>query len=315
MLADELKPSIDRLKREYSPSNLVVIIATTTTGMNNVETASDHTLIDYHDDQEMSSCSSFLANYCGIDGASVAVSTACTSGAKVFGLAQQLIDGGWFDAAIVGASESLCRMTCQGFDSLESYSDGIARPFQSRRDGINIGEGAALFVLEKGASGIIMSGYGESSDAYHESAPDPSGKGAESAILAALASANCSAEDIDYINLHGTGTPLNDAMEAGVISRIFGQKTRVSTTKPAMEHTLGAAGAIEAAVLWLLLKDNDCSKLPVQSLLGDLDPDLPKLNFVATNNAGKVSLTRVLSTSFAFGGHNTALILQRTDAE
>ena len=310
-LMDEMCTSIEQFKSRYSSDRIGVIIATTTSGIHKVEDAPELSDIDYHLDQEMSSASAFVAHYCDINGPNICVSTACTSGAKVFGLAQQLINGGWCDAAIVGASESLCRMTCQGFDALESYAADRSKPFQADRDGINIGEGAALFLVEPGSSGIVLAGYGESSDAYHESAPDPEGKGAEAAIEMALLSAQCQPRDIDYINLHGTGTPLNDAMESGVMSRIFGYDVKMSTTKSAMGHTLGASGAIEAAVLWLLLNHNGPTKLPVQNLNGNYDVSLPRLNFVDANDNDPIEISRALSTSFAFGGHNTAVVLER----
>ena len=177
ILCDELVTSIGQLKSNHGSQNIAVIVATTTTGMQHVESAPSVVEINYSQDQEISSCSSFVADYCGVTGPNLTVSTACTSGAKIFGVAENLIQGGWCDAAIIAASETLCRMTCQGFDSLESYSQGISHPFEASRDGINIGEGAAMFVVEKGRQGIILSGYGESSDAYHESAPDPKGTG------------------------------------------------------------------------------------------------------------------------------------------
>ncbi len=312
-LADQMAEAVERLKSCYRSDRVAVLIGTTTTGIREVESQESVGKIDYHGHQELAAVSEDLANYCGFQGPNMVISTACTSGAKALGLARRLIDAGWCDAALAGGSESLNRLTCQGFDFLESYSMGYCRPFQPDRDGINIGEGAALFVVEKGNSGIALSGFSESSDAWHESAPDPNGTNAAEAIYSALADAGLDASELDYINLHGTGTRLNDAMEAGIVHRIFGTGTPASSTKAITGHTLGAAGAVEAAILWLLLNQPTPVQLPPHHGAENYDRTLPRINLVRAEDNSPRTINAALSTSFAFGGHNTALILTRFD--
>ncbi len=307
-------PAVQRLKTDYRADRVAVFIGTTSTGIDQVESQQSISTVDYHQHQELAAVAENLADYCGFRGPNMVISTACTSGSKALGLARSMIAAGWCDAAVAGGTESLNRLSCQGFDALESYAAGYCKPFQACRDGINIGEGAALFTVEKGATGgcgVALSGYAESSDAWHESAPEPTGIGAAAAIRAALADAGLSPADIDYINLHGTGTRLNDAMEARVIHQIFGPETPASSTKPVTGHTLGAAGAVEAAILWSLLMQPVPQPLPPHHGAKNCDPALPKINLIdAKNNPPR--LTRAaISTSFAFGGHNAVLLLSR----
>ncbi len=310
-LVDQMSNTMDLIRSNYDSSRIATIIGTTTSGIREVEAQDCIKNINYTEHQILSAVSENLAAYCGFKGPNLVVSTACTSGAKALGLGKQLLNSGWCDVVVVGASESLNRLTCQGFEALESYSSGLTRPFQGDRDGINIGEGAALFVLEKGESGIVFSGFGESSDAFHESAPDPEGVGAKNAIGIALQDANLDFKDIDYINLHGTGTRLNDEMEANVVNELFGSATPVSSTKTVMGHTLGAAGAIEAAILWYLLEKNEPVKLPPHHGAETYDSKLPKLNLVNVRDNERHQIKNALSTSFAFGGHNTAIVLSK----
>lgn len=310
-LAAQIMGSIERVKSTYRPNRVAVIVGTTTTGIREVEMAESVVHSNYHQHQELSFVAEDLANTCGLEGPNLVVSTACTSGAKALGLARNLIETGWCDAAIVGAGESLCRLTCQGFDALESYAKDYCRPFQFNRDGINIGEGGALFVMEKGSTGIALAGFAESSDAIHESAPDPNGVSAEVAIRSAMADAGVGRRAIDYINLHGTGTPLNDAMEAKVIRRIFGESVPASSTKQVTGHMLGAAGAVEAAVLWSLLNEDNSVPLPPHHGAENYDSKLPRINLVQTKHALCCRVDTALSTSFAFGGHNAALVLAK----
>lgn len=312
-LAGQMSDTVQRLKSCYRANRIAVLIGTTTTGIRETESMQSVAQVDYHNHQELAAVAEDLARYCGFRGPNMVISTACTSGAKALGLARQLIDAGWCDAALAGGSESLSRLTCQGFQSLESYSQGLCKPFQPDRDGINIGEGAALFAVEKGDRGIALSGFAESSDAWHESAPHPDGDCAAAAIYSALADANIVPSELDYINLHGTGTKLNDAMEAKVIHRIFGDKIPASSTKSVTGHTLGAGGAVEAAVLWLLLSQPCMVPLPPHHGAENYDPSLPRINLVKASDNPARTIRATLSISFAFGGHNTALILTRID--
>jgi 3-oxoacyl-[acyl-carrier-protein] synthase-1 len=219
---------------------------------------------------------------------------------------------GLCDAAIAGGSDSLCAFTLAGFKALESISETRCNPLSRNRNGINIGEGAALFLLSREPATVAMRGWGESSDGYHMSAPDPAGRGARLAIERALASAGIPAAQIDYVNLHGTGTLQNDAMESRVIHTLFGADVAVSSTKPFTGHALGAAGAIEAGLCWLAMQDqNPTGKLPPHLWDGVADPDLPVLNVVEPGQSLGRPLRWTMSNSFAFGGANATLVLGR----
>jgi len=318
-VAREMHRSIERLQNQYDRSRIAVVIGTTTTGIRELECARrGDGEIRFHDHQELAAPAEFIADHFDLRGPVIAVSTACTSGSRALGLARRLLAGGWCDAVIAGAGESVCRMVARGFESLELLSGGLSIPFQAGRDGINIGEAAALFVLEcavsNSATAIALSGYGESNDAYHDSAPHPAGVGAEKAIIAALSDADTPPAGIDYINLHGTGTPLNDAMEAKVIARVFGERVAASSTKAVTGHTLGASGALEAAVCVQLLRaaeSDDDVLLPPHHGHDRYDPALPEINLVMPGTRVNRPTNTALSTSYAFGGHNTALVLQR----
>ena len=190
-----------------------------------------------------------------------------------------------------------------GFAALESVSESRCNPLSRNRNGINIGEGAALFLMSHGPASIALCGWGESSDGYHMSAPDPVGAGARLAMERALARAGIAPAQVDYINLHGTATLQNDAMEARVVNELFGARAWVSSTKPFTGHALGAAGAIEAGLCWLAMQDdNGSGKLPPHLWDRQADPSLPALNVAEPGaNLGR-PLRWALSNSFAFGG-------------
>jgi 3-oxoacyl-[acyl-carrier-protein] synthase-1 len=243
-------------------------------------------------------------------------SSACSSSAKAMASAARLIKMGLCDAVVTGGVDSLCTFTVSGFASLESVSAALCNPMSINRRGINIGEGAALFLMTAdagAADAVALLGWVESSDGHHMSAPDPSGGGARLAITQALARAGLDAADIDYVNMHGTATPQNDAMESRVIEALFGRETPVSSTKPFTGHTLGAAAAVEAALCWLAMQDdNPLGRLPPHLWDGVADPALPALNLVRPGAALGRPLDWALSNSFAFGGSNAALLLGRT---
>jgi 3-oxoacyl-[acyl-carrier-protein] synthase-1 len=206
-------------------------------------------------------------------------------------------------------------MTVNGFRSLEAVSRGTCNPFSRNRDGVNIGEAAAAFLLTPDHATVNLRGVGESSDAHHMSAPDPEGHGAAAAISGALADAALSPADIAYINLHGTGTPLNDEMEGNVVHRLFGDQVPCGSTKGMTGHTLGAAGAFEAAVLWLTLHpDYNAGRLPPHVWDGVPDPKIQPINLVKAGARPSVApgQAAMLSNSFAFGGNNVAVILGRS---
>ena len=203
----------------------------------------------------MASPSEFIAQVYGLNSLRYTVSTACTSGARALISAARLLRAGLCDAVICGGADTLSPLTINGFASLEVLSDGIAKPFSANRNGINIGEAAAFFVMTRDADfdgEMQLLGYGASSDAYHMSSPRPDGLGAAQSFQAALDKASLKAEDIGWINLHGTGTQHNDSMESRAVAEVFGSHTLCTSTKPSTGHTLGAAGAIEAAFAWLM---------------------------------------------------------------
>ena len=233
---------------------------------------------------ELGTPADYLRRLLGTTGPAYVVSTACSSSAKAFASARRLIESGVVDAAVVGGVDGRCRFAMNGFHALGALSQGLCRPLAPDRDGINLGEGVALFTMERASSGIFFAGAGETSDAYHATAPDPEGRGAEAAMRAALADAGLAPSDIGYVNLHGTGTQANDAMEMKAVRRVFGEGfSAFESTKPLTGHCLGAAGAVEAAICWLKLRAGDVSGA-------------------------------ALSNSFAFGGSNASIVLAQEGA-
>ena len=264
--------------------------------------------------------STFISEKYGLTGPTLTFSTACSSSAGAIIKAAELIKAGICDAVIAGGIDIASNTVLMGFDSLEAVSSEVTNPFSANRHGITLGEAAAFFVvtadkLDEDSLSVELLGYGESADAYHMTSPDPSGEGAACAMEQALNRAKLKPSDIDYVNLHGTGTKFNDSMEAKAVDKIFGDyKVPVSTTKPMTGHTLGAAGALEAAICYCTILKNDCAneiKLPIQVWDGVQDAELPVLNIVGKDNkwenTGKVKIC--MSNSFAFGGANSCLIL------
>jgi 3-oxoacyl-[acyl-carrier-protein] synthase-1 len=259
----------------------------------------------------------FLREVSGARGPCYALSTACSTGAKALVSARGLLDLGVCDAVIAGAADSLCRLTASGFHSLQAVCEGITNPMSRNRDGLTLGEGAAFFLVTRDSGGIQLLGAGESSDAHHMSAPQPEGRGAESSMRAALLDARLPAEDIAYLNLHGTGTPHNDSMESAAIQRVFDTPTPSSSTKPLMGHTLGASGALEAAVCWLVLTHGDSQGLclPPHRYDGQPDPALPPLTLVGEGErCSPGSRPALMTNSFGFGGSNCTLVVGREAA-
>ncbi len=302
----------------YGRSRVAVVMGSSTSGVHRSEEAVAMLMqqgampANYHyTQQEMGTVTDFVASYLGLSGLAYTVSTACSSSAKVFASARNLMEANVCDAVIVGGADSLCKLTVNGFSALESVSDKLCNPFSRHRKGINIGEGAALFLMSRDEADIALLGVGESSDAYHISAPHPDGDGAEQAMLAALADANLAASKIDYVNLHGTATYKNDEMESKAMSRVFPQNTKCSATKPMTGHTLGAAGATEVGLCYLAASDlNSRDQLPAHLWDGAADDNLPILNFVHPQKCvDKINIC--MSNSFAFGGSNASVIIGR----
>ncbi len=263
---------------------------------------------DYPHQHNSFSVAEFTGRLLDLEGPAMSVCTACSSSAKVFAAAERMISAGVIDAAVVGGVDSLCLTTLYGFHALQLVSRQPCRPFDRLRDGLSIGEAAAFVLLERapgnlGADSVLLLGAGESSDAYHMSSPHPEGDGALRAMRAALASAELSAEQVDYINLHGTGTASNDRTEARAVAAVFGSAVPCSSTKGATGHTLGAAGALEAVICALALQ---AGLMPGGLNVHELDPQL-NINYLTANRCQPIA--RVLSNSFGFGGANCALLL------
>lgn len=318
---DEIAPDIDAAVQRYGRRRIAVVMGTSTSG--NHEALGAITQRDAtgtwpagysYTRQDMGALGEYVARRLGLEGPAYTISTACTSSAKAFGSARRLIRAGLADAAIVGGADTLCGLTLAGFESLEALSPGICNPSSANRDGITIGEGAAVFLVEPGPGEIGLLGMGETSDAHHVSAPDPQGRGAIDAMTAAMTEASLDAADIAYVNLHGTATPLNDAMEHAAVAAVLGSSARASSTKSLTGHMLGAAGGCEAAFVWLALSRayNPHRLLPPHVWDGVADPAMAALDLVrAGDSFSDRGPGAMLSNSFAFGGSNAALLLGR----
>ena len=321
----QIREEVDAAIARHGADRIGIVVGTSTSGIASTEAALlAHAVdgvwpLDFHyAQQEMGSPALMLAQELGVSGPAYVHSSACASSAKAMASAARLINMGLCDAVLTGGVDTLCGFTVAGFAALESVSAERCNPFSAQRNGINIGEGAALFLMSREPTSdpvpVALCGWGESSDGHHMSAPDPAGSGARLAIAQALARAGIDAGQIDYINLHGTGTRQNDAMEASVIHDLFGPDAPASSTKPFTGHALGAAGAIEAALCWLALQDDNLDgRLPPQLWDGDPDPALPALNLVRPGALLGRPLRWALSNSFAFGGSNAVLVLGRAE--
>jgi 3-oxoacyl-[acyl-carrier-protein] synthase-1 len=296
-----------------------VFLGTSTSGILQAELAYRHrdpatgalpADFDYAGTQNSFSVADYVRQALGLDGPAVVVCSACSSSAKVFGSARRMMDADLIDAAVVGGVDSLCLTTLYGFHALQLTSRGPCKPFDSGRDGISISEAAAFALLERvpnslDADAVTLLGVGESSDAYHMSSPQPEGLGARAAMLAALDIAGVEPGEIDYINLHGTGTMSNDSSESRAVTALFGDAVGGSSTKGATGHALGAAGALEAVICTLALQHGFA---PAGINTRTVDPALG-IQYLVENRPGRIA--RVLSNSFGFGGTNCSLVLGR----
>ncbi|MCQ2033747.1 beta-ketoacyl-[acyl-carrier-protein] synthase family protein [Stutzerimonas kunmingensis] len=317
----EIESDIRTAISRYGQNRIGVVLGTSTTGIQEAAQGIAGLLHDgafppgYHyAHQELAAPASFLGEWLQLAGPCYSISTACTSSARALLSAKRLLDAGLCDAVLCGGVDSLSDLTLQGFSALEATSETLCNPFSRNRNGINIGEAAVLFLMTRdtdGETNIALLGGGASSDAHHISAPDPDGRGALSAMHQALARANCTPKQIAYLNLHGTATPHNDAMESVAVAALFPHGVPCSSSKPLTGHTLGAAGALEAAFCWLSLSPlNPDQQLPPHRWDGEPDPALPALLLVAAGTRmNPTRPRRMMSNSFAFGGNNISLIL------
>lgn len=309
----ELAPNVASALERWGPQRVGFVVGSSTGGMAETEAAYGEFVrtgalpSGFHRESQTSfeALVRVVRTLTGARGPGTVVSTACSSGGKAFGTAQRWIDADLVDAVVVGGADSLCQTTLRGFRSLSLVSDEAARPFSSERRGINIGEGAAFTLLERSGQGPRLLGVGESADAHHMSSPDPEGLGAQRAMRAALAAGDVAAEEIDYVNAHGTGTRLNDAMEALAISQVLGRaadRAAIVSTKAYTGHTLGAAGAIEAVFTLEAVRSGW-----TPASLG-ADPVDPELAVEIAIESREFSPRAALSNSFAFGGSNVSVL-------
>ncbi|MFZ6177436.1 beta-ketoacyl-ACP synthase [Nannocystis pusilla] len=312
----ELQAPLDRARARWGSDRVAVVLGTSTGGIEASETAYAHAQAhggalpaDY--DVETSHALDAVLHVArvlggGLGGPAYVVSTACSSSAKVFASAQRLLAAGLCDAVLVGGVDSLCRLTVRGFAGLEVLSSRPCRPFSSERAGINIGEGAALLLVERTGDGPArLLGVGESSDAYHMTSPHPEGLGARLAMERALRHAGLSAADVDHVNAHGTGTKQNDSMESAAIRAVFAgaPAPAVVATKGYTGHMLGAAGATEVA----FVIDAIAGRYLPASVGADPLDDTLAVDVVTARR--DVRTRAALSNSFAFGGSNCSVLV------
>lgn len=324
-----LKYLVDKLDlSRFEKDEIGIVIGTTNSGIQEFEDSENKHYA------ELGNPAEFLKWYLGTKNYAASVSTACTSGAKAFSTAVKLLQNDVCKVVIAGGIDTLAAMPSYGFHALEVLSHEKSNPFSKNRDGISLGEGGALFVLTKDVKMqkcldvksitnvgricksdneiVALLGIGETSDAYHSATPDPDGVQAVRAIQLAIDDAGLKAEDIDYINLHGTGTVSNDLMEANAIYKVFGDNVPASSTKPFTGHCLGAAASIEAFICYQILKGE--RNLPIHKYDNEYDENLPKINLVNSNTENK-KINTCMSTSFGFGGTNAVVIMgNKTEA-
>jgi len=304
---------------EVGRGRVGVVMGTSTSGVSDAEAALCHNAahgvlapgFDYPQ-LEFGGAAGFVAAYLGSEGPVYTLSTACSSGARALASARSLLALGVCDAVVAGATDTLCGLTTNGFCALQAVSDELPNPMSANRKGLTLGEGSAILLVTREEGGIQLEGVGESSEAHHMSAPDPAGGGAENAMREALRDAGLTPADIAYVNLHGTGTPLNDAMESAAVVRVFGEQVPASSTKALVGHTLGAAGAMEAGFCWMMLaraSDGQIALLP-HAWDGRRDPALARLRLVDKGERARVEgRVHLLTNSFGFGGNNCVLVL------
>lgn len=319
---DSFIDAVDKAKCQFDKHRIGVFLGTSTSGMLQTEkgyleldpqTGALPPWVNYRYAQNTGSVGHFVRLALGVAGPAAVVSTACSSSAKVFAMAQRMLLLGAIDAAIVGGVDSLCLTTLYGFHSLQLLSQHPCKPYDANRDGISIGEAAVFALLTRDdehtpSGSLLIKGVGESSDAYHMSSPHPQGLGACQAMRSALKQARLAASDIDYIHLHGTATKNNDAIESIAVSAVFDDKPPASSTKGATGHCLGAAGALNVVIGAVALQQ----QIAWGSIgTEELDAALPRIHYQVHNAARPIR--HVLSNSLGFGGSNCSLVLGLKD--
>lgn len=314
---DGFAPAVERVRQRYGAHRIAVLVGTSTSGIHETElayrardpqTGALPATFRYRYTHNVFSVADFVRRYLRLQGPAAAISTACSSSAKVLASARRWLQVGLADAVVVGGVDSLCLTTLCGFNSLELVSPEPCRPCDVARSGISIGEAAGFALLERPETSegeIALAGVGESSDAYHMSTPHPEGEGAYLAMSEALARAGLDPADIGYVNMHGTATPANDRAEDAALHRLFGCDVPCSSTKGWTGHTLGAAGITEAIIGALCIQHGF---VPGSLNTINLDPQLKSQ--IPLGNATR-PLQYVLSNSFGFGGNNCSVVLGR----
>jgi 3-oxoacyl-[acyl-carrier-protein] synthase-1 len=311
-LLNDLVQEVDRMRATWKPERIAVILGTSTAGADVTEMAYRNLLAqgamppdyDLFKQHSYGAILHVVRDLVGSTGPSWVISTACTSSAKPLATAQRLLDADLIDAAVVGGIDTLCRLTLHGFKSLDALSDEPMRPFCESRKGLNIGEGGAFLIIER--SGIpvaLLEGVGESSDAYHISAPHPEGLGARLSMQRALDQGAYASDSVDHVNAHGTGTRLNDVSESAAIESLLGRDVPVTSTKSYTGHMLGGAGGTEAALSILAIQEGF---IPASLRAGPVDE---KIAIQVATLRIDTPIRRVLSNSFAFGGNNVSVLV------
>ena len=317
---DGMAQRVDELRARHRPERVAVVLGTSTASIGATEEAYAR-LTGAGEDRRFPpdldrpivhtphSLGHFVQHATGLRGPCITVATACSSSAKVFAQAARLIGAGVADAALVGGVDTLCGSVLFGFNSLGLVSTAPCRPFDARRDGLSLGEAGGFAILERadaGTPGLRLCGYGESSDAHHMSTPHPEGLGAQMAMRDAIARAGIAAADVGYLNLHGTATPANDAVEARAVAALFPDTLHAASTKGWTGHTLGAAGIVESVFALIALEEG---LLPGTLNSQDRDPACgAQIRF---DNARSGTLRYAMNNSFGFGGNNCSLVFGR----
>ncbi len=311
-LEDGTGAAVARARARWGPARLGLVLGTSTSGVETAERAYRSRApgarlpaaysLRHHNDHH--AVASFLAAHLGIEGPAYTVSTACSSSAKALVDAVQMIRAGLVDAALAGGVDSLCLTSLNGFEALQLVSRGPCRPCDAARDGLSIGEGGGFLLVERGdGPGPRLLGFGESSDATSMSTPPEDGAGAAAAMRAALASAGLGPEAIGCVKLHGTATPVNDVSECRAVAEVLGPEVPVASFKGMIGHTLGAAGAVEAALALIALEEE---VIPGTAGLETPDPEIPA---ALSRTARPGAAAHLMANAFGFGGNNCALVL------
>ncbi|MBT6274053.1 MAG: beta-ketoacyl-ACP synthase [Chromatiales bacterium] len=312
--SDGFRDAVEHMRARWGAGRCGIVVGTSTSGVEKLEQVyreradgdplADDYLVSHHDNHH--AVAAFLQEYLELTGPSYTISTACSSSAKALVDAVQLIDTEFCDAVLVGGVDSLCLTSLNGFESLQLVSRAPCRPCDEARNGLSLGEGAALLIVERDTQGTVrISGVGESSDGVSMSTPPEDGAGAAAAMRAALCNAGINADQVGYVNLHGTATPVNDAAECAAVMDVFGPATPASSLKGMVGHTLGSAGAVEAVMCAIALEEG---LIPGNVGLETLDPKI-LCNIVPQTR--QAPYTHALSNAFGFGGSNCALLLSK----